>query len=87
MVKAFNRVYEERVRATPGLVWLDLLPQLLSPDGNQLAAGLELDGTHLSPRYAGGLRGEIEDADAGGRAVRYVPLLGEAINQALAGMP
>ena len=51
-MKSFNRVYEQRVRAERGLVWLDaLFPQLLSADGTRLADGLDLDGTHLHPRY------------------------------------
>ena len=39
------------VQAEPSLHWLDFSDQLLSPDGEALADGLALDGTHLHPSY------------------------------------
>ena len=38
-------------QAEPKLHWLDFFDQLLSPDGEALADGLALDGTHLHPSY------------------------------------
>ena len=38
-------------QAEPSLYWLDFFDALLSPDGDALAAGLALDGTHLHPSY------------------------------------
>ena len=39
------------MQAEPSLYWLDFLDGLLSPDGEALADGLALDGTHMHPSY------------------------------------
>jgi hypothetical protein len=51
MVKLFNRLLGAKVRAQPGLRFLDIMSGLLTADGAALHADFELDGTHMSPRY------------------------------------
>ena len=51
IVKLFNATLRKAVQAKPKLHWLDFFDQLLSPDGEALADGLALDGTHLHPSY------------------------------------
>ncbi len=51
MVRLFNRVLRDRVRARPALRFLDFADALLTPDGAALRPEYELDGTHMSPRY------------------------------------
>ena len=46
-----NATLRRAVQAAPSLHWLDFFDQLLSPDGEALADGLALDGTHLHPSY------------------------------------
>ena len=51
IVKLFNTSLRKAVQAKPSLHWLDFFGGLLSPDGEALADGLALDGTHLHPSY------------------------------------
>ena len=51
LAKRFNAALRRAVQAAPSLHWLDFFDQLLSPDGEALADGLALDGTHLHPSY------------------------------------
>ena len=51
IVKIFNRQLEAAVKREPSLHYLDFFRELLSADGNSLADGLALDGTHLHPSY------------------------------------
>ena len=44
-------VHAWRMQAKPSLHWLDFFDGLLSPDGEALADGLALDGTHMHPSY------------------------------------
>ena len=46
-----NATLRRAEQAAPSLHWLDFSDQLLSPDGEALADGLALDGTHLHPSY------------------------------------
>ena len=40
-----------KMQAKPSLHWLDFFDALLSADGEALADGLALDGTHMHPSY------------------------------------
>mmetsp|Transcript_18834 Transcript_18834/g.31491 ORF Transcript_18834/g.31491 Transcript_18834/m.31491 type:complete len:731 (+) Transcript_18834:36-2228(+) len=51
VVTGFNATLKDRVTLSPHLQWLDFFEKLLSPDGSELADGLSLDGTHMSPAY------------------------------------
>ena len=51
LAKLFNAVLRRAVQAEPNLHWLDFSDALLSPDGEALADGLALDGTHMHPSY------------------------------------
>lgn len=52
IVKAYNRIFERRVKETKGrLRWLDFFDGLLTDDRSALRPDLQLDGTHLHPDY------------------------------------
>ena len=52
IVKAYNKIFEARVKSIQGLEWIDgVFPRLLSADGGKLKKEYELDGTHLHPSY------------------------------------
>jgi len=51
IVLQFNHLLMTRLRHTPRLHWLDLLPSLLTPDGYGWRAEFTLDGTHAHPDY------------------------------------
>lgn len=55
IVTVYNALYYHRI-ASPdiqslGVQWLDFFDDLLTPEGNQLQPNLELDATHLHPKY------------------------------------
>ena len=51
IVKLFNAQLRAKVQKEPTLTWLDFFDGLLSADGERLADGLSLDGTHMHPDY------------------------------------
>eukprot|EP01125_Pyxidicula_operculata_P020157 TRINITY_DN739_c0_g1_i1.p1 TRINITY_DN739_c0_g1~~TRINITY_DN739_c0_g1_i1.p1 ORF type:complete len:850 (-),score=164.87 TRINITY_DN739_c0_g1_i1:58-2607(-) len=51
IVKTFNDVLREKVKATPGLHYLEFFDQLLTDDKKNLHPDYVLDGTHMNPRY------------------------------------
>ena len=51
IVKLFNAQLRAKVQKEPKLTWLDFFDNLLSADGERLADGLSLDGTHMHPDY------------------------------------
>ena len=50
-------------RGEPTLRWLDFFDKLLTDDGERLADGLALDGTHMHPAYVNVLEEALERAD------------------------
>ena len=63
LAKRFNAALRRAVQAEPSLHWLDFSDQLLSPDGEALADGLALDGTHMHPAYVNVLEEALGRAD------------------------
>jgi tetratricopeptide (TPR) repeat protein len=63
VVKEFNAALAARVRREPTLRWLDFFDKLLTDDGERLADGLALDGTHMHPAYVNVLEEALERAD------------------------
>ena len=51
IVKLFNSHLATALAREKSLTYLDFFDEMLSPDGNHLADGLALDGTHLHPSY------------------------------------
>ena len=62
IVKPFNAALKAAVLAEPSLTWLDFFDELLTPDGDALADGLSLDGTHLHPSYIRLVQAALERA-------------------------
>ena len=56
-MKAFNATLKESVARVPGLTFLDIMDQLLTPDGDALHPDFEMDGTHMGPKYVRVLEG------------------------------
>ena len=63
VVKEFNAALAARVRRESTLRWLDFFDKLLTDDGERLADGLALDGTHMHPAYVNVLEEALERAD------------------------
>ena len=59
IVSLFNRHLREAVRKEKSLVMLDFFDKLMTPNGDGLAQGLKLDGTHMHPDYVRIMEGEL----------------------------
>ncbi|GAM29273.1 hypothetical protein SAMD00019534_124490 [Acytostelium subglobosum LB1] len=51
MVKAFNKIFKEKVMKVKELVWLDFFDELLDSTGNGFNQEYAMDGTHMNPSY------------------------------------
>jgi len=51
IVKKYNKIFEQAVRKSQLMEWIDVFPKFLTDDGANFREDLNLDGTHMHPKY------------------------------------